>query len=246
MRTQREWKALAVVAASLGLAACGTGETDDAITTLQSAVDTCVFGAPVIVEAREETPGQLFFTPDAFMFFRTQVQPTSVSGVASGATAQFRFVVTSDPSVPEGSTSIGFTVIATGGNFVRGAVTYTVSLDNPTGCNRQRVALSFNANPPAVPPQTAVVYKVTARNVDNRECGQDTFFLSPFSLHFVSVTTNGPFVIPPQGSATFDLTIQASDLFGPGAVITEEFTVFGQRHLPPNLSMNGTVVYRVR
>ena len=62
----------------------------------------------------------------------------------------------------------------------------------------------------------------------------------------MSVTTNGPFVIPPQGSATFDLTIQASDLFGPGAVITEEFTVFGQRHLPPNLSMNGTVVYRVR
>jgi hypothetical protein len=271
MRTTREWTAAVLVASALGLAACGTGEMDDATTTVRSAVDTCVFGAPVIVETREETPGpvapgiskiyfvtarntnsaacgpaQLFFTPDSFMFFRTEVQPTSVSGVASGATAQFRFVVTSDPSVPVGSTSIGFTIIATGGNFVRGAVIYTVTLDNPVGCNRQRVALSFNANPPAVPPQTAVVYKITARNVDNRECGPDTFFLSPFSLHFVSVTTNGPFVIPPQGSATFDLTIQASDLFQAGAVITEEFTVFGQRHLPPNLSMNGTVFYRIR
>jgi hypothetical protein len=256
---------------SLGLGACGTGEADEATSTVRSAVETCVFAAPVIVETREETPGpvapgiskiyfvtarnmnsaacgpaQLFFTPDAFMFFRTEVQPISVSGVASGATAQFRFVVTSDVSVGEGSTSIGFTIIATGGNFVRGAVTYTVSLNNPVGCNRQRVALSFNANPPAVPPQTALVYKITARNVDNRECGPDTFFLSPFSLHFVSVTTNGPFVIPPQGSATFDLTIQASDLFGPGSLIVEEFTVFGQRHLPPNLSMNGIVNYRVR
>jgi hypothetical protein len=277
MNTKRAWTVLAVAASFLGLGGCGTGETDDrgeaseALTTLQSAVDTCVFGAPVIVETREETPGpvapgiskvyfvtvrntntaacgpaQLFFTPDSFMFFRTEVQPTSVSGVGSGATAQFRLVVTSDPSVGVGSTSIGFTVIATGGNFVRGAVTYTVSLDNPTGCNRQRVALSFNANPPAVPPQTPVVYRVTARNVDNRECGPDTFFLSPFSLHFVTVTTTGPFVIPPQGSATFDLTITPSDLFGPGSVITEQFTVSGQRHLPPNLSADGTVFYRVR
>jgi len=191
-------------------------------------------------------PAQLFFTPDAFMFFSTQVTPTSVSGVASGATAQFRVVITSDPSVPEGSTSIGFTIIATGGNVVRGAVTYTVSLDNPTGCNRQRVALSFNANPPAVPPQTAVVYRITARNVDNVQCGPDTFSLLPFSRHFVSITANGPFVIPPQGSATFDLTIQASDLFGPGSVIDEEFTALGQRHLPPNLSQNGVVFYRVQ
>jgi hypothetical protein len=39
---------------------------------------------------------------------------------------------------------------------------------------------------------------------------------------------------------------RTSDLFGPGAVITEQFTVSGQRHLPPNLSMDGTVFYRVR
>jgi len=267
------WMAFGLLASSIGIGGCGQGETNEAgdTTTLQSAVDTCVFAAPTIVETREETPGpvapgiskiyfvtarnnnsaacapaQLFFTPDAFHFFSTSVQPNSASGVSSGATAQFRLVVTSDPSVPEGTTSIGFTITATGGTSVRGAVNYTVSLTNPTGCNRQRVALSFDANPPAVPPQTAVVYKVTARNVDNRECGPDTFFLSPFSLHFVTVTTNGPFVIPPQGSATFDLTIQASDLFGPGSVISEQFTVSGQRHPPPNLSMDGTVFYRVR
>jgi hypothetical protein len=270
MNTNRNWLVVAMVASSFALGACGT-EADDPIITTVSAVGTCVFGAPVIVETREETPGpvapgiskvyfvtvrntnsaacgpaQLFFTPDSFMFFRTEVQPASASGVGSGATAQFRLVVTSDPSVPVGSTSIGFTVIATGGSSVRGAVTYTVSLDNPVGCNRQRVALSFNANPPAVPPQTALVYKITARNVDNRECGPDTFSLSPFALHFVTVTTNGPFVIPPQGSATFDLTIQPSDLFGPGAVINEQFTVSGQRHPAPNLSMDGTVTYRVR
>jgi hypothetical protein len=29
-------------------------------------------------------------------------------------------------------------------------------------------------------------------------------------------------------------------------VITEQFTVSGQRHLPPNLSADGTVFYRVR
>jgi len=272
MRTNKVSMVVAVVIASLGLGgACGTGETDDVTTTVQGAVGTCVFGAPVIVETREETPGpvapgiskiyfvtarntnsaacapaQLFFTPDAFHLFRTEVQPASVSGVGPGSTAQFRLVVTSDPSVAEGTTSIGFTITATGGGSVRGAVNYTVSLDNPTGCNRQRVALSFNANPPAVPPQTAVTYKVTARNVDNVQCGPDTFFLSPFALHFVTVTANGPFVIPPQGSATFDLTIQASDLFGPGSVISEQFTVFGQRHPQPNLSMDGTVFYRVR
>jgi hypothetical protein len=268
----KAWTGVTLMISSLGLGgACGTGETDDGVTTLQSAVDTCVFAAPAIVETREETPGpvapgiskiyfvtarnqnsaacgpaQLFFTPDAFHLFRTEVQPNSVSGVASGATAQFRLVVTSDPSVGEGTTSIGFTVTATGGGFARGAVNYTVSLDNPTGCNRQRVALSFNANPPAVPPQTALVYKVTARNVDNVQCGPDTFFLVPFSLHFVNVSANGPFVIPAQGSATFDLTIQPSDLFGPGSVITEQFSVFGQRHPQPSLSMDGTVVYRVQ
>jgi hypothetical protein len=45
--------------------------------------------------------------------------------------------------------------------------------------------------------------------MNNRECGPDRFSLLPFSLHFVSVTNNGPFLIPPQGSATFDLTIPA-------------------------------------
>ena len=129
---------------------------------------------------------------------------------------------------------------------MRGAVTYTVSLNNRPAAIAQRVALSFNANPPAVPPQTAVVYKVTARNVDNRECGQDTFFLSPFSLHFVSVTTNG---------SVRDSAARKRDLRphhpGVGSVWTRRRDHGGVHRvwpapLPPNLSMNGTVVYRVR
>src|SRR3982751_6033510 len=132
MNTNRNWLVVAMVASSFALGACGT-EADDPIITTRSAVGTCVFGAPVIVETREETPGpvapgiskvyfvtarntnsaacgpaQLFFTPDSFMFFRTEVQPTSVSGVGSGATAQFRLVVTSAPSVGRRSQSPRF------------------------------------------------------------------------------------------------------------------------------------------
>ena len=58
MRMNKVSMAVAVVVSSLGLGgACGTGETDDVTTTVQAAVETCVFGAPVIVETREETPG---------------------------------------------------------------------------------------------------------------------------------------------------------------------------------------------
>jgi hypothetical protein len=253
--------------------ACGGPTADGETAAIASAVEACTFGAPVVTEVREETPGAVApgigkvyfvtvrntnstgcgpatvsFIPDSFMFFSIVAQPSSAGGVASGATTTFRVTATSDPSVVPGTYTLGFTVVANpGGTSTRGALTLVVTLDNPTGCNRQRLAIAIdNPNPPPVPPQTAVVYHVTVRNVDNRECGPDLFHLSPFSLHFVSVTTNGPFTIPPQGSAVFDLTIQASDLFGSGSVITESFDVFGDRHVTPDLRNTGTVTYRVR
>jgi hypothetical protein len=255
---------------SLQLLACGGPHDEDDLVQVRSAVEACVFGAPVITEIREETPGPvapgiskiyfvtvrngnsagcgpstLTFVADSFQFFSVVAQPSSVGGVAAGATTTFRVTVTSDPSVPEGTTNIGFTVVANpGGGSVRGALVYTVSLTNPVGCNRQPPAVSVDSFEKSAPPQTPVVFHVTVRNVDNRECGADTFSLSPFSLHFVSVTANGPFVIAPQGSAVFDLTITPSDLFGPGATIDESFTVLGAHH--GNLTTTASVRVRIR
>jgi hypothetical protein len=263
---------LALLALCLGLPACGDGTAGQEVGSIQSALDQCVFGAPVVTETREETPGAVApgiskiyfvtvrngnsagcgpatasFVADSFQFFSVVAQPSSIGGIASGATATFRVTVTSDPSVAVGTYNIGFTVVSNpGGSSVRGSLTYQVTLDNPTGCNRQRVAISIdNPAPPPVPPQTAVVYHITARNVDNRECGPDLIFLSAASFHFVSISSNGPFTIAPQRSAVFDLTIQASDLFGPGSVIDENFVVAGQQH-GGNLASTGTVRYRVR
>jgi hypothetical protein len=264
---------VSVLAMSCLLAAACGGEREglgsDPVESVQSALAACVPAAPVVTEIREEQPGAvapgvgkvyfvtvrnansatcapatITFVPDSFQFFSVVAQPASAGGVASGATTQFRVTVTSDPSVPPGTTSIGFTLVS-GSTSARGALTFVVTLDNPVGCNRQRPAIAIdNAQPPPVPPQTAVTYRVTVRNVDNRECGADTFTLSPFALHFVTVTTNGPFTIPAQGSAVFNLTIQASDVFGPGSVINESFDVIGAHH--GALTATGTVVYRIR
>ena len=263
-----------VFASCLPFAACGgEAETEAAAVSVQRALVACTFGTPAVTEVREESPGPvapgiakiyfvtirngagagcdpatLIVVPDSFHLFNIVAQPGSAGGVAPGATATFRVTVTSDPSVAVGTYPLGFTAVADpGGNSARGSLVYQVSLDNPVGCNRQRPAIAIdNPDPPAVPAQTAVVYHVTVRNVDNRECGPDTLHLSPFSLHFVSVVASGPFNIAPQGSAVFDLTIQASDLFGPGSVITEPFDLLGDRHQGVDLRSTGTVTYRVR
>src|SRR5262249_34930129 len=140
----------------------------------------------------------------------------------------------SDPSVGATSTVIGFTVIkssSTNTSTARGSVTYVTTFDNPTGCNRQRPAIAVdNRDPAPVPQGTVVTYKVTVRHVDNRQRGLDTFTLTPApASRFVTVTTDGPFGITPQGSATFTLTVQAVAV-PPGSPLTQCFTVSGAHH----------------
>ena len=267
---------VAFITAALGLGACGndnSGGGDD-VAVVRSALDPCVPGTPVIVETREETPGpvapgiskvyfivvrntdsatcgpaSVTFTPDSFHFFSTVVQPNTAGGVGPGATVQFRLTVTSDPSVGAATTVIGFTIIknSSATATTRGSVNYVTTFDNPTGCNRQRLAIAVdNRDPPPVPQGTVVTYKVTVRNVDNRECGLDTFTLTPAPpSRFENVTTDGPFGIFPQGSATFTLTVQAVAV-PPGSPLTQCFTVSGAHHATADLTATDCVHYRTQ
>ena len=267
---------ITLLASALCAGACGNespGAGDD-ISVVRSALDPCVPGTPVIVETREETPGpvapgiskiyfvvvrntdsatcgpaSVTFTPDSFHFFSTVVQPNTVNGVGPGSTVQFRLTVTSDPGVGATTTEIGFTIIKTSSATAttRGSVTYVTTFDNPTGCNRQRPAIAVdNRDPPPVPQGTVVTYKVTVRNVDNRECGQDTFTLTPAPPNrFENVTTDGPFVIFPQASATFTLTVQAVAV-PPGSPLTQCFSVSGQHHATADLTATDCVRYRTQ
>jgi hypothetical protein len=267
---------ITLLASALCAGACGNespGAGDD-ISVVRSALDPCVPGTPVIVETREETPGpvapgiskvyfvvvrntdsatcgpaSVTFTPDSFHFFSTVVQPSTVAGVGPGSTVQFRLTVTSDPGVGATTTEIGFTIIknSSATATTRGSVTYVTTFDNPTGCNRQRPAIAVdNRDPPPVPQGTVVTYKVTVRNVDNRECGQDTFTLTPAPPNrFENVTTDGPFVIFPQASATFTLTVQAVAV-PPGSPLTQCFTVSGQHHATADLTATDCVRYRTQ
>ena len=246
--------------------ACSSdGTKEEPVSSVRSDLTACVFGAPIVTQTLEQNPGAvapgiskvyfvtlqntnsvgcspatLSFVPDSFHFFSVVAQPNSVGGVASGATAQFRVTVTSDPSVAVGTYSIGFTGISNTGGSVRGALTYQVTLDNPTGCNRQPLAIAIdNPRPPAVPAGTAVNYQVTARNVDNLECGADLFFLSLAELHLGTAAVTGPFTIAPQSSAAFQITISAP------VSVDENFVVAGQRH-GGALSVNSTVHYTVQ
>jgi hypothetical protein len=272
MKTQLVWLFAAVVGVAAG--SCGGRPLEEQeIESVQGALDACVPGAPVITSITEEQPGPvapgiskvyfvqvrngdsatcapatITFVPDSFQFFSIVAQPSSIGGVAPGSTAQFRVTVTSDPSVAPGTTSIGFTVVSLpGGTSTRGSLTYVVTLDNPTGCNRQPPAISIDNNqpPPVPPPGSPVTYRITIRNVDNAQCGPDTFQIVPFSLHLFTTTVNGPFTIPPQGSATFTFTITPQVALASGFSLTEGFTVLGQRHLG-NLIVNGSVLYRVQ
>jgi len=262
--------------AAIGISACGnTGpEGGDDISVVRGALDACVSAAPVVVETREETPGPVApgiskvyfvtvrnadsatcgpatvtFTPDSFHFFSVTVQPNNVGGVAPGSTVQFRVVVTSDPSVGAATTVIGFTIIKSSSATAttRGSVTYVTTFDNPTGCNRQRPAIAVdNRDPAPVPQGTVVPYKVTVRNVDNSQCGQDTFTLTPAPpARFETVTTDGPFCIVPQGSATFTLTVQAVAV-PPGSPLTQCFTVGGAHHTTADLTATDCVRYRTQ
>ena len=259
--------------ACVGLAGCGGRPPADEIASVESALAACVPGAPVVTSISEETPGAvapgiskiyfvgvrngdsatcapatLTFVPDSFHLFTVVAQPSSIGGAAPGTTGQFRVTVTSDPSVAVGTYSIGFTLVSLpGGTSTRGALTYVVTLDNPTGCNRQPAAIAIdNAQPPPVPPPgSPVSYRITIRNVDNAACGPDSFSILPFSLHLFAVTVDGPFTIAPQGSATFTLTLSPQVALGSGFTLTEGFSVLGQRHLG-NLVVNGSVLYRVQ
>jgi hypothetical protein len=152
--------------------------------------------------------------------------------------------------LPPTTTVIGFTIIKSswgGTNTTRGSITFTTTLDNPLGCNRQRPAIQVdNRDPAAVTPGTTVTYRATVRNVDNRECGQDVFTLAPNPAPPANetFTTDGPFTIVPQGSATFTVTIRAT--VPAGTTLQQCFDVTGQRHPAPNLSASDCVRYRTR
>jgi hypothetical protein len=253
---------------AVSFAGCGEAQTGDEIGAVSGAVDACALAAPVVTAIREEQvgavapgitkiffvtvanansaacgPSTIFFVPDAFHLISVVAQPSSAGGVAPGATTTFRLAVTADASTQPATTNIGFTVVANPGASTVGSFVFTTTLDNPLGCNRQAPAVSVdNAQPPPVPQLTPVVYHVTVRNVDNRECGPDTFSLGPDSFHFFDIFASGPFTIAPQASAVFDLTVK-QDL--PGAVdITVGFDVFGQRH--GGLIGTGSVRYRTQ
>jgi hypothetical protein len=249
---------------------------NEALSAVSSAVTACTVAAPVVTQVKEEQPGPVApgtskvyfvtasnadstgcapstfsFVPDSFHLFSIVAQPNNVGGVSPGATVQFRVTVTSDPSVAPGTYAIGFTIVnnagAAGSTSVRGSLTYVATFTNPTGCNRQPVQLAIdNADPAAVAPGTTVTYHVTARNIDNPACGQDTFTLTPNPPPAgVTVATNGPFAIAAQsGSAVFTLTIHAVE--PAGSTLQECFTVAGAEHPAPSLDGTGCVRYRTR
>jgi len=262
------------VTSVLGFSGCDGGAAPEEYGSIQSALEQCVLQAPAITEVREESPGAvaagiskiyhvtvrnsnsagcapatLTFTPDSFMFFSTVVQPSTISGVSSGSTASFRAVVTSDASLPEGVTNIGFTIISTGpvggATTVRGSLRYEIDFDNPVGCNRQVPQVEVSpSSPPPVAGGTPVLYHVTVRNVDNRECGPDTFSLSMSFTRFIFPTFGPPLSIGANGSGVIDVTItSAAGGVLPG-VHDIGLLVTGERHtLSGGLAGSGNLRY---
>jgi hypothetical protein len=267
------------VLALFTLVACSSGvdETGEEVGSVRLGQEVCTLAPPVITEVREENPGPvaagitkiyhvqvrnanstacapatLTFVPDNFMFFGIDVQPRTIAGVASGTVANFRVAVTSDPSLPEGVTNIGFTIVVnnpTGGaTTARGSLRYEIDFDNPVGCNRQipqaEVAI---VSPTPVPLGGTINYRVTVRNVDNRECGPDTFFIGTQNPRFFSIaTTPLQLTIPAGSSGTFNtsVTSQAGCPIGPGVQNLVIF-IFGQRH-QGNLVGQGTLRFEIR
>jgi len=260
----------ALLGLSLTFAACSAGTADESVGSSREAVEVCSFQAPVITEVRAETPGPVApgirkvyqvtiqsanspacgpvtfsFIPDSFQLFGITAQPSSVAGVGANGTASFRVEVVSDPSVEEGTFELGFTIVGIpGGTTARGSLTYQVSLDNPTGCSRQAPQFSVTpASPAPVPAGTPEIYQVTVRNIDNPECGADVFSLIPDSFRLFSIVSNGPFSIPAQGSAIFQVTATSDTSVVPG-IYDLGFTLVGNHH--GSLTNRGSVRYAVR
>jgi hypothetical protein len=260
----------ALLVSAMVVAACSGEGAGEKVTSSENALETCTFQTPVITEIRAEQPGAVApgvrkiyhvtvrstnsaacgpvtftFVPDSFHFFTISAQPSSVAGVGADGSASFRVEVTSDPSVAVGVYDLGFTIVGTpGGESVRGSLTYEVTLDNPTGCSRQAPQLSVTpASPAPVPAGTAQTYQVSVRNLDNPECGTDTFSLIPDSFHLFSLVSNGPFPIASQGSALFTVTAN-SDASVTTGTFALGFTVVGSHH--GSLTNRGAVQYSVR
>lgn len=270
MRFRNSFSVLALVSWLGSLAGCGVVETEEPLQSMSGALESCVLRNPEIVEIREERPGPVAagvtkvyhvtirntnsgpcgpstvsFTPDAFMFFSIVAQPSSIGGVAPGATASFRVEARSDPSVAEGVYNLGFTAVSNPGGNTRGSLTYEVDFDNPTGCNRQAPQFSVSpASPAPVPAGTTVTYQVTIRNVDNPECGPDTFVLILDFVRFFSISTSGSVTVPAGGSGVVTVTVTSDpSMVGPG-IRDIGFVVFGQRH--GSLQNRGFLRYIVR
>ena len=264
------------VAMLLGFTACSGGEgVDENYDSVQGALTVCTLGVPAITEVREENPGpvaagitkiyhvqarntnstgcgpaSMTFTPDSFHFFSIVPQPQTIGGVASGTTASFRVAVTSDPSLPEGVTDVGFTLIVnnptTGATSVRGSLRYEIDFDNPVGCNRQVPQVQVQTLPPTFVPRGGTInYRVTVRNVDNAQCGPDTFAIGfDFARNFALGVNPTSAAIPVGGSFTFDVTASSDPIFiGPG-VFNLPFRVFGDHH--PGQIASSTLRYEVR
>jgi hypothetical protein len=274
MNIKANFTVLAICAGlPLGVIGCSGEANEEQYASIESAIDECVVATPQIVEIREETPGAvaagikkiyhvtvrntnssgcgpstITYTPDSFKFFSIIPQPRSTSGVAPGATTSFRVEATSDPSLPEGVTELGFTIINNptvgASTTARGSLRYEIDFDNPTGCNRQTPQIEVTpASPPPVPVNTTINYTVTIRNVDNVECGPDDFSLILDFARFFSFTSSptGRITIPPGGSGNFTVSATAGSMVTPG-IHDLGFTVFPQRH-PTTQQPRGFVRY---
>jgi hypothetical protein len=183
-----------------------------------------------------------------------------ISGIAPGATAQFRMTVTADWSMTDEPWNVGpfpltfylYLLDSEGmpiaGNS--GEVTHTITFDSPTGCNRQAPVISIdNADPTPVALGTPVEYHVTVRNVDNRLCAWDQFKLTPKPTSLAEVTVDGDWYgtpginwILPGGSMVYTVTIKGTTMKR-GQTLNEYFTVTTP-HRPSYLGATGSVRYR--
>ena len=254
---------------SFAAAGCGDAQVGEDVSRQRSALQECALGDPEVVEVRQENagavapgtskiyfvtvrntssqscaPATVSFVPDAFMFFSASAQPNSVGGVSSGATAQFRVEVDSDPSVEEGLYDIGFTIVSSPGGSTTGALEYEVDLSDPFQCNRQRPQFSVQpSTAQPVPPGTPQTYRVNVRNIDSPQCGPDTFEIAAEDVEGFEVQGGGAAAIPPNGSADFELVVTSDAELAPG-VYDIGFTVEGSRH--GELTNSGNLRYQVQ
>ena len=99
--------------------------------------------------------------------------------------------------------------------------------------------------PTFVPRGGTTNYRVTVRNVDNVQCGPDTFAIGfDLARNFALGVNPTSAAIPAGSSFTFDVTASSDPIFiGPG-VFNLPFRVFGDRH--PGQIASSTLRYEVR